>query len=514
MRTISELPDHVQAELRPGGNLTVISTAHVVGISGSPIAVEVHVEPGLPGFDIIGIPGDSCRETRDRVRAAIISSGFTFPNSRITVNFAPSGGLTCSGFDLAIAVGILTSTEVVKSIDPQFAFIGELGLDGSIRPTVGALCAAAALDENVVLTSANDAEQIAELGHDRARGFQTLSDLVAHLNETELLPDATKPRSRGAQTVGDVGDVGDIHGQPLAMLALEIAAAGGHNLLYSGPTGAGKSALAKRIRDILPPLSESDALTVAMAHSAAGIHRSVTDRTAPFRAPYHAATQATVIGGGTKSLRPGEITLAHRGVLFLDNLGEFTPSTLDAFRRPMKDGVIHIARARTVSVLPADFQLLATMTPCPCGRGKDECACSTTAIQRHRRRISGPVFNGFDIRVHVPLVTASDSRDSIEPIATVRDRVLRARSMAVERGVRANVKLSPESIKALCPLDAPTRHLLATHLSNGRLSGRGAQRVRLVARTIADIAGREGPPIVDDYEQAIALRVNVLGTPT
>jgi len=511
MRTISELPDHVQAELRPGGNLTVISTAHVVGISGIPITVEVHVEPGLPGFSIVGIPVNSCRETRDRVRAAIISSGFTFPNSRVTVNFAPSNGLTCSSFDLAIAVGILTSTGVVKSIDPQFAFIGELGLDGSIRPTVGALCAAVALDATIVLTSVNDAEQIAELGHERARGFQTLSELVTHLNATEPIPDAPKSRSRGAATVAGTAD---IHEQPLALLAIEVAAAGGHNLLFNGPTGSGKSALARRISDILPPLSESDALTVAMAYSAAGIPRSVNDRTAPFRAPYHAATQAAVIGGGTKSIRPGEITLAHRGVLFLDELGEFAPSTLDAFRRPMKDGVIHIARARTVSVLPADFQLLATMTPCPCGRGKDECACSTTAIQRHRRRISGPVFNGFDIRVHVPLVTASDSRDSIEPIATVRDRVLRARSMAVERGVRANVKLSPESIKALCPLDAPTRHLLATHLSNGRLSGRGAQRVRLVARTIADIAGREGPPIVDDYEQAIALRVNVLGTPT
>lgn len=493
--------------------LASVATARVVGISGIPIAAEIHIGPGLPGFDIIGIPGDSCRETRDRVRAAIISSGFTFPNSRITVNFAPSGVLTCSSFDLAIAVGILTSTGIVESIESRYAFIGELGLDGSIRPTVGALCAAAALDENVVLTSIPDAERIAELGHDRARGFQTLSELVACLNGTAPLPDAPTTHTFGTEPVADLADV---RGQPLARFALEIAAAGGHNLLFNGPPGAGKSMLAQRVRGILPPLCERDALTVAMAHSAAGIPWSVARRVVPFRAPHHTMSQVGLIGGGTKSLRPGEITLAHRGVLFLDELGEFARSTLDALRQPMEEGVVRIARAHAVAELPAHFQLLAAMNPCPCGHGGEGCVCSPAAIQRHRRRISGPVFNGFDIRVHVPLVTATalESRDSIEPIATVRDRVLRARTMAEERGVRANVKLSLEKIKALCPLDAPSRHLFEMHVSSGRLSGRGAQRVRLVARTIADIAGREGPPIVEDYEQAIALRADMFATPT
>lgn len=465
------------------------------------MTVEVHLSGGLPTLSIVGLPEMAVKESKDRVRGALLNARFQFPAGRVTINLAPADLPKEGGrFDLPIAIGILGAS---GQIDPAglrgCELIGELALSGDLRPVTGVLPAALAAREagrELVLPVENAAEA-ALVGGLTLRPAGHLMDVCAHLNRTGPLP-AYLPESP-APMAPRYADLEDVRGQEHAKRALEVAAAGGHSLLMIGPPGTGKSMLANRLPGLLPPLSEAEALETAAVRSVGD--REPFDparwRERPFRAPHHTASGVALVGGGSNP-RPGEISLAHLGVLFLDELPEFDRKVLEVLREPLESGHIHIARAARHALFPARFQLVAAMNPCPCGYLGDSsgrCRCTPDQISRYRGRISGPLLDRIDMHVEVPRIEpsrlAGDQSLSAETSESVRARVSAARARQQARAGKANCALGPREIARDCPLGEAGLRLMQQAMTRLALSARAYHRILKVARTIADLAGAE-----------------------
>jgi magnesium chelatase family protein len=498
--------------------LASIRSANIVGAQGCPITVEVHVANGLPGFTMVGNPDTTLREARDRVRAAVLSSDLPWPNRRITLNFAPAG-LRKAGtsLDLAIAVAVLVASgEVPAEAVEGLGFLGEVGLDGSVRRVAGMAPMVASLPAEVSPVVPVGSLREASIATERpVRTIDSVSRLVSVLRGEQPWPDLDEPEVVTATST--VPDLADVRGQQTARTALEIAAAGGHNLFLVGSPGSGKTMLAQRLPGLLPVLDGADSLAVTMVHSASGVALPPEGmvRIPPFRAPHHTSSYAGMVGGGTHLLQPGEASLAHCGVLFLDEMGEFAPTVLDGLRQPLEDGVVRIARAHARATLPARFLLVGASNPCPCGGGPPgACECDDGTRARYGRRVSGPLLDRFDLRVVVrrPDVDQLLGIGEAEPTALVARRVSNARAVAIERQGCLNSAVPGDELDLVAPVDPTAHALLRCELEADKLSGRGYHRVRRVARTIADLEGWLDPISDRHVAAALLLRSDVLGT--
>lgn len=486
--------------------LASISTAAVFGLDVQPVQVEVDLSFGLPGVTMVGLPDPSVRESRDRVRSAIRNSGFQFPYQRVTVNLAPADVRKAgSAFDLPIALAILAANGLIerRHIDDTVV-VGELSLDGAIQATRGVLPIAAAARRagiRAILLPAGNAAEASIVEPLDVVAVRSLAEAVEALNAKERSPhryiaDLSPPRP-----IPPGPDFADVRGQGLARRAVEVAAAGGHNLLMSGPPGAGKTMMARRLPGILPPLTFDEAIESTSIHSVCGLVPAgvglLTER--PFRAPHHTISDVALVGGGSIP-RPGEISLAHNGVLFLDEMPEFDRRVLEVLRQPLEEGRVTIARAARTAAFPARFMLVAAMNPCPCGFFGDPvrvCRCTPQEVARYRGKLSGPLRDRVDLIVEVPAVPASALGDgaSAEPSAAIRERVVAARARQEHRrstsGVHVNAALHGRAVWNHCQPDKAARALLQRAVERLGMSARGFDRILKVARTIADLSGAE-----------------------
>ena len=478
-------------------SLAIVHSRSKQGIDAPQVFIEVHLSNGLPSLNIVGLPETAVRESKDRVRSALINAHFEFPARRITINLAPADiPKEGSRFDLPIAIGILAaSAQLPPASIRDYEFIGELALNGDLRPVDGVLptaIACAAAGRKLLVAKANAAEAVLADGA-QVYGAGHLLEACAHLRGAAPLPKMEhQPPTGGAVSNQDLSEV---IGQHQARRALEIAASGGHNLLFSGPPGSGKTLLASRIPGIMPPLDNDTALKVCSVYSVAGMGLRNDIHCPPFRSPHHTSSAAALVGGGSQPV-PGEISLAHGGVLFLDELPEFPRRVLEVLREPLESGEIHISRVNGRTVYPANFMLVAAMNPCPCGYlGSDRCRCTPDMVRRYRDRISGPLLDRIDLQVQVQAVPSRDLVSGVrggECSAAVRQRVIAARRRQQQRQGVVNGQLDARQVKRHCTLNTAQQAFMAAAIERLHLSARAFHRVLKVARTIADLAGADG----------------------